>query len=339
MLIVAVFVGGATVWLARDFIESRAFQTSNSDLMMDTTRIVVAARQLNFGDTLRPEFLKEATWPSDIVPEGSFESMEALLDGEERRVTLRPIEPNEPILQSRVSGFGGRATLSQVISPNMRAVTLRVNDVVGVAGFVLPGDRVDILLTRQTSSGRNNQITDILIQNVRVMAVDQLANELADSPVVARAATVEVTPQQAQKLSLAASVGTLSFALRNVFNAEDENAQFRTVGVGDLSSTAAAKPGDKPSSAPSWSTKVRVLRGMTGGSQTVVREPQRSSKSVTTPPKPISAPLYPIRKPEPERADVSSLSVTEAIKKTIITTSSYTKRASGPPTRILNPDR
>ena len=107
-----------------------------------------------------------------------------------KRIVLASIERNEPILRTKITGPGQKATLSAVIQDGMRAVTVRVNDVEGVAGFVLPGDHVDVLLTRQAE--RTSGTNDVVIQNTRVLAVDQLADDAADRPTVVRAVTLEV---------------------------------------------------------------------------------------------------------------------------------------------------
>jgi pilus assembly protein CpaB len=120
---------------------------------------------------------------------------------------LSPIEANEPVLSWKVTGPGERATLSAVVDDGMRAMSVRINDVLGVAGFVLPGDRVDILLTRKS-------FTDILLQNVKVLAIDQIADERVEKPSLAKTATLEVNTIDAQKLTLAQTVGSLSLALR-----------------------------------------------------------------------------------------------------------------------------
>ena len=129
------------------------------------------------------------------VPPGSFASVEEVLgtDGK-RRVALRAIEINEPMLKTKISGFGGRASLSTILAPEMRASTIRVNDINGVAGFVLPGDHVDIMLTRSAGGSEANLLTDILLQNVKVLAIDQDANEDRAQPAVVKAVTLEVTP-------------------------------------------------------------------------------------------------------------------------------------------------
>ena len=109
------------------------------------------------------------------------------------------------MLAGKVTGAGQRATLSAVLRDGLKAFTVRVNDVDGVAGFVLPGDRVDVALTRQVD--KNSATTDVVLQNARVLAVDQIADERTDKPSVVKAVTLEVNAVGAQKLSLAASVG------------------------------------------------------------------------------------------------------------------------------------
>ena len=107
------------------------------------------------------------------------------------------MEPNEAVLASKVTGPGERATLSAVLDPGMTAVTVRVNDVEGVAGFILPGDHVDVMLTRQGE--KNSAATDVVIDNAQVLAIDQLADEKADKPSVVKAVTLEVKATDGEK--------------------------------------------------------------------------------------------------------------------------------------------
>ena len=151
MLLVALVLGGLSVFAARNWIETQvAGSVAVSKPQMDVVKIVVARTQLNFGDRIKGEHLSEITWPKASVPKGAFNSVRQVLDGKRPRVALRRIEINEPLLKSKISGFGGRATLSAVLKADRRAITIRVNDVTGVAGFLLPGDRVDILMSRKT---------------------------------------------------------------------------------------------------------------------------------------------------------------------------------------------
>jgi pilus assembly protein CpaB len=189
---------------------------------MKLAHVVVAGKELARGDILRKDVLREIDWPADSVPEGAFASVQQILgDGSQERRARRSMVAGEPVLQAKVSGFGGRDTLGETLHVGMRAVSIRVNDVSGVAGFLLPGDRVDVLLTRQLGNGGGKDLaTDVILQNVVVLAIDQLTDEQRDKPQVARTATVEVAPEDAQKLALAMQVGTLSLALRNVVATE-----------------------------------------------------------------------------------------------------------------------
>lgn len=184
-----------------------------------TNKIVVATQQLRFGQDLGPAHLKEIDWPAGNVPTGAFGSVGELLKTDERRVVLSAIEQNEPIFKHKITGSGQRATLSALIEPGKKAVTLRVNDVLGVGGFVLPGDRVDVLLTRNEGLSGNKKdlsktFTDVILQNVRVLGVDQLADDRTEKPAVVKAVTLELPTAAAQKATLAATMGTLSLMLR-----------------------------------------------------------------------------------------------------------------------------
>jgi pilus assembly protein CpaB len=210
LLAVSILLGAVTVFGLRHMSAQRS-----GEPRLNQTTVVVASRAIGFGEALTPELLHVQAWPKGAQPQGSFQTIAQLTA--QSRVALGPIAANEPVLATRISGPGGRASLSGVIRTGMRATTIRVNDVVGVAGFVLPGDFVDVLITRDESNheaSRENKRTDVLLRSVRVLAVDQLANESKNDPVVAKAATIEVTPEQAQKLALAAEVGSLSLALR-----------------------------------------------------------------------------------------------------------------------------
>jgi pilus assembly protein CpaB len=142
-------------------------------------------------------------------------------EGKGNRVTLGAIDKGEPLRQQQISGFGDKSTLSRKIGEDKRAFSLRVNDVSGVAGFLLPGDHVDVMFTRSSEGGSGNLVTDILLQNVTILGVDQSSDEDSKKAALARTVTMEVTPDQAQRLALAQQAGTLSLALRNYANNEE----------------------------------------------------------------------------------------------------------------------
>jgi pilus assembly protein CpaB len=213
--VLAVFV--AQTWLNNQ-AELRAKNIEAQKKLVATRTIVVASRSLRFGSELTSMNLREVPWPEEALPAGSFAKISQLTDA--RRIALTGIEPNEPVLNSKITGPGQRATLSSVIQEGMKAVTIRVNDVDGVGGFVLPGDHVDIVLTRH--GDKNNAMNDVVLQSTRVLAIDQLADERTDKPTVAKSVTLEVDTAGAQKLALASSVGTLSLMLRKAGEAHAE---------------------------------------------------------------------------------------------------------------------
>ena len=232
MILVALVLAAGAVVMARSWITGQIAEQEPAEVAkIETTTVVVAAAQLRFGNKLAREHVKIVEWPAALVPEGTFQKIEDVVSDEDPRVVLQSIEPNEPILVSKVTGPGQRASLSTIITEGMRAMTIRVNDVLGVAGFVLPNDRVDLLLTREIIKGQ--PITDVLLQNVKVLGIDQKADQPDEGTAdVVKAVTIEVTVEQAQKITLASTVGTLSLALRDVQNVASEPT--RTVSLRDL---------------------------------------------------------------------------------------------------------
>lgn len=256
MLVVAVVLGGISAFAARHWIEQKV-NARPSTPATATVPVVVASAALNFGDQISSKHLSIVEWPASSVPPNVFSKTDELLKGDRPRIALQRIEPNEAILKGKVSGFGGRASLSASIDDNQRAVTIRVDDVTGVAGFLLPGDRVDVILTRDVG-GRGNPVNSILLQDIRVLGVGQISNEQRDKPVVVRAVTVESTPKQSQKLILAQQVGRLSLTLRPAADRSVSSSQ--SVGVSDLTENEAS-PRQVASAAPAKApVKRRVVR-------------------------------------------------------------------------------
>ena len=235
MVGIAVVFGLLAVFVAQGWLNYQAELSRRTvapkPQAVATRTIVVAAGPLRFGTHVTPEQLREVAWPDDAIPAGTFATIAELTQG--KRIVLASIERNEPILRTKITGPGQKATLSAVIQDGMRAVTVRVNDVEGVAGFVLPGDHVDVLLTRQAE--RTTGTNDVVIQNTRVLAVDQLADDAADRPTVVRAVTLEVDTIGAQKIALAASLGNLSLMLRRA--GEQHQDVTRRITTSDLAQT------------------------------------------------------------------------------------------------------
>jgi pilus assembly protein CpaB len=203
-----------------------------------TLRTVVFAKQpLRFGTEINASMLKEVPSPAEAMPSGAFTKIADILHGA-RRVVLTAIEPNELVLPLKITGPGQRATLSALMHRGMKAVTIRVNDVEGVGGFVLPGDRVDVVLTGQIDTGLAR--TEVVLQNARVLAVDQSVDQRAAKATVAKSVTLEVSTVEAHKIWLASSVGNLSLLLRKAGkNAETKT---RKITLNDLNSNEAINP-------------------------------------------------------------------------------------------------
>ena len=302
MFALALFLGTMTVLIARNVINTQRAEpvvvTQESDQEMTT--LVVAAVKLQFGDEITAENLKTVPWPKDesVRPIGSFETISEVI-GEQRRVAIRSMNINDPVTQEKLSGFGYRATLSQVVPPDMRAVAIRVNEITGVAGFVLPGDRVDVLHAHQRVNERELKST-LIMRDVRVLAIDQIADETTQGALVARAATLEVTQEQAQKLSLASKVGSIDLVLRPMRLEEpiiDERS--KPVKVVDLitdNSIAKQEEPEKtkaagrvyrpirrtnPAPKPDPNAKMKITRGVTTTTTTVPKDGSSTSAALS----------------------------------------------------------
>jgi pilus assembly protein CpaB len=205
MLALAMLAGIAAVVLASRWL----LQTSSSAV----TPVAVAAGVVNLGEPLTPTLVRTINWPTGSVPPGAFTDEKAL-DG---RVVLTSLAPGEPVLESKLAPIGTKGGLSAVIGSGRRAITVRVNDVVGVAGFALPGNYVDVIVNTQQPAKTDTQqsISKIVLEKILVLAVAQQVSRDDTAPKVVNAVTLEVTPDQAEKLDLARSVGTLSLVLRN----------------------------------------------------------------------------------------------------------------------------
>lgn len=208
MIVVSVGIGLGAVVLASRWISQQAATVASS-------KVVVAAVNIDLGTPLTPQMLKVADWPRGSVPVGATEDIKTL----DARVVKTSLLQGEPVLESKLAPIGSTGGLSAVIAEGNRAMTVRVNDVVGVAGFALPGNYVDIVVNTEDESIKaenvNKSISKIVLEHIMVLAVAQEQNRDETKPKVVNAVTLEVTPAQAEKLDLARSVGTLSLVLRN----------------------------------------------------------------------------------------------------------------------------
>jgi len=186
----------------------------------DSAQIVVAALPVNVGAKLTEADLRIATWPKAVPIQGSFQKIADVVG----RGVLVPMVPNEPVLDSKLAGSGEGAGLTSTIPDGMRAVSVKVNDVIGVAGFVLPGSRVDIILSGSPNAEGRVEMSKVILENIQVLAAGQnVATDDAGKPLNVQVVTLLVTPDQSQTLALAQVDGRIQLALRNPLDLQEMN--------------------------------------------------------------------------------------------------------------------
>lgn len=219
--ILGVAVAGGSAYGAREYLDQSRATAAAPDPAAALATVIVAARDIPFGQPIEPQMLQVLSWPREALPPGAVTDINVLLPkpGMQPRRATREISQGELVLASKVSNFGEKVTIVQTLGENNRAMAIRVDAETAVGGFVTPGDSVDIVLT-QGAGATLRAIT--ILQNIRVLGVDQQADQQTDQPQVARTVTVEVTPEQSQTLALAQKAGTLSLSLRSLENAADK---------------------------------------------------------------------------------------------------------------------
>jgi pilus assembly protein CpaB len=215
-----------------------------------TAKVVVAAKDIPLGTPLTAPFLKVVEWPQANVLPGSFQDVTAL----EGRVVKTTLVQGEPIIEPKLAPRGASGGLAASIAEGRRAITVKVNEVVGVAGFALPGNFVDVLVNMK--EGQEKPVSKIVLEHILVLAIAQEATRDDTKPKVVNAVTLEVTPQQAERLDLARSVGNLSLVLRNQTDSQ-------------AAPTAGARPGELLAS--SW----KGAEALTSSDQTADNTRQR----------------------------------------------------------------
>ena len=206
LIVFALLVGLAAAAYATGWVSRQAGIASN--------KVIVAAVDIELGSKISPQMLSTVDWPSGSVPSGAFKELKDL---QERTVKVSVMR-GEPLLEGKLAPVGSQGGLSAVIADGKRAMTVRVNDVVGVAGFALPGNYVDVMVNAQQEKEKGEegkQISKTVLEHVLVLAVAQEAGRDDTKPKVVSAVTLELSPEDSEKLDLARSVGTLSLVLRN----------------------------------------------------------------------------------------------------------------------------
>jgi len=262
LIVISLLLAVGAAWVANRWLIS---QNEEREAASGTVPAAVAAIDIPFGTKVEPRHVAMIQMLQGTAPQGVFPNSAAV----EGKIARAPIMKGEILLAGRFADAGEGSTLATVISEDMRAVSVRVNDVVGVAGFLLPGNRVDVV-----SAYRDGQETrsETIVQNVKVLAVDQTAATEKNEPVVVRAVTLEVTPADAERLALAAERGAIQLALRNPL--DDRLVAMRSnVAVAAPAPASPAAPAAKPrarirTGPPPVDTSITVIRGTAIGKET-----------------------------------------------------------------------
>jgi pilus assembly protein CpaB len=242
MLIAAVALGLVAVLLSRTVLsDSGGPSIASSQGAVRTVPAVVAAADIGFGEKLTPEKLKVVDWPADTLPQGSFQRVDELITGQ-GRAAMRPITANEILTAKSLSEGATRLSTAQLLNPKMRAVAVPVTEVTGVSGMLYPGDRVDVYFSRQPEEAL--PYSELLAQDARVLSVGLDMNVGKDKPEVVKSATIEVTPLQAQKITLALAAGQINLALRHF--TDESRVRLQTVQVTDLNDGTVTRLVRKP---------------------------------------------------------------------------------------------
>ncbi|WP_431859316.1 Flp pilus assembly protein CpaB [Azospirillum sp.] len=314
LLVLALGIAGVTVQLTRALVQPPApapVAAVQAPPAPQVLRVLVAASDLPAGTLVQPSQLRWRAWPEDDGVAGTY-----MVEGQRRieeftgAVVRNGLRAGEPVVEGRLVKPGDRGFLAAVLSPGSRAVTVAINGVTGIAGFIFPGDRVDLILTqavREDGQERERRASETVLADVRVLALDQRVNDQKGEAKPAQLATLEVTPRQAEAVALAAEMGRLSLSLRSLGVPDAERLQMAaaeglavtatdaapdaalgettrpvhtitwdrdlSLAVSGLSGAPAAPlvPESSPSESPAGMVKVQVIRGSSSAEVTFSR--------------------------------------------------------------------
>lgn len=269
ILVLALVAGGLAAYLAVTYLHQTEAQAGGGGAQVQQVEVAVATQDLPVGTILKPEDVKLVDWPSGSVPEGYATSKEEVVG----RGVITAVRTNEPLLASKLARKEAGGGLPITIPEGMRAMSVRVNEVIGVAGFVLPGTHVDVLVTL-SEGGASNARTEILLQNVTVLSAGQQIQQDQDGkPKTVPVVTLMVTPHQAEQLTLATTHGQLQLALRNTLDEDTvETDGARLANLLPSARRAVYRP-TRSRSTPRAPSRVNVE---------VYRGPERSTSTVDT---------------------------------------------------------
>lgn len=207
LIILSLMMAGSAAWVANKWVSGQLVTQANAE--PNTQLVVTAAMAIPFATKVEGRHLKLTEIPEGVLPAGAYTDLEDV----EGKVSTTSIGRGEILVAERFASHTRGSTLAALVAPNMRAVTVRVDDVIGVGGFLLPGNTVDVLAARKDRNQRAT--TETILTNIKVLAVDQTAATEENEPVIVRAVTLEMSPKQAEKVVKARTEGSIQLTLRN----------------------------------------------------------------------------------------------------------------------------
>ena len=256
---ISLVMGLGAAWMADSWLSARLNASPDDHLRS----VVVATVEIPFGQMVEAQQVTTVRMPMDTIPDDAFDSSDKAVG----KIATFDILKGDIVRGARLSEHLGGSTLASLIAPDKRAISVRVDDVVGVGGFLLPGNRVDVLATKRTDGSGNNAVSRTILENLRVLAVDQTAGTDKTQPVVVRAVTLEMSASEAEALVTAQTEGKLQLALRNPLNLEKKVAAVAPV-VPPMAVAVAAVAAPK--------RVVQRSSGEGGGAITVIRGTEAS---------------------------------------------------------------
>ena len=227
VIVVSIFAlvfAGVAAWLTYGYLQKEM----NSAQAVQPQKIVVAASDIPIGATIKQPQLRETSWPKDSIPPGSSQLTQTVVG----RIAIRPITKGDAVTEQKLkpkSGAPGSGFMTYVVPQGHRAVTVAVNEVAGVAGFVTPNDRVDVVLTTPLPGVDKENVSKIILENIPILATGQVTDQKEGKPVVVPTVTMDLSPANAEKLVLSASKGSLQLLLRNITDSEPVNSRGATI--------------------------------------------------------------------------------------------------------------
>ncbi|RME64447.1 MAG: Flp pilus assembly protein CpaB [Alphaproteobacteria bacterium] len=268
LIAIAIVIAGIAAVMARSLVREQpaAAKIVQVEHARDMHQILVAAKPLPVGRLLEAADVKWQAWPEEALNERYFQKSDAKVEDLMGKVVRHSIAAGEPIVGDKIVGPGEQGFLAAILTPGMRAVTVAVNQTTGIAGFIFPGDRVDLILTHEVAvpGGNPRQVSETVLHNVRILAVDQNTNDQSNQPRISNTVTLEVTPKIAEKIAVLRQLGNLSLSLRSLAAVAQDAA-------GGPAGPALNPKFDTDKPSYTWDADVSALLPKVGGSMTVSR--------------------------------------------------------------------